>query len=67
MLCPRVQRDNPRALASGLSTVQADELLFFTCSMTPSADLGHYGESKDLSILGLCLKVGLKSKTHRYF
>ena len=25
MVCPPVQRDNPRALASGLSSVQADE------------------------------------------
>ena len=57
MVCPPVRRDNPRALASGLSTVQADE----PCSISLVAyrvDLAHYGVSRDkyLSILGLCLK-----------
>ena len=41
--CPPVRRDNPRALASGLSTVQADKPCCLTCSMIPSVDLAFYG------------------------
>ena len=39
MGCPPLRRDNSRALASGLLTVQED----LTCSMIPSVDLERYG------------------------
>ena len=41
MVCAAVRRDNPRALARGLSTVQAHN----PCSI-PSVDLAHYGVSQ---------------------
>ena len=39
MVCPPVRGDNPRALASGLSPVQMDELWYTTYI---SVDLVHY-------------------------
>ena len=42
MICAPVLRDNPRALARGLSTVQAHKL----CTMISSVDLAHYGVSR---------------------
>ena len=46
MVCPPIRRDNPRALASGLSVVQADEL----CSIISNVDLARYcvSRAKDL-------------------
>ena len=41
MVCPPVRRDNPRALASGLSNVQADE----PCSISTLV-LARYGVSR---------------------
>ena len=41
MVCAPVRRDNPRALARGLSTVQAHK----PCSIS-SVDLAHYGVSR---------------------
>ena len=38
MVCAPVRKDNPRALASGLSTVQADK----PCSMISSVALACY-------------------------
>ena len=52
MLYPPVRRDNPRALASGLSTVQADKLLCITCTMITRVDLTRYGVSR-AKILGI--------------
>ena len=43
MVCAPVRRDNPRALARGLSTVQAQTMLYLTCTMISSVDLAHYG------------------------
>ena len=40
MVCPPVQGVNPRALASGLSPVQADQPLFFSTLI--SVDLAQY-------------------------
>ena len=51
-----VWRDNPRASASGLLTVQVDKPFFISLAMISSiVDLAHYGVShaKDLGILGL--------------
>ena len=46
MLCAPIRRDNPRALASGLSTVQAQKtMLYLTCTMLSSVDLAYYGVS----------------------
>ena len=47
MVCAPVRRDNPRALAMGLSTVQAHK----PCSISlvpqlPSVDLAYYGVSR---------------------
>ena len=42
MVCAPVRRDNPRALARGLSTVQAHK----PCSVITSVDLAHYGVSR---------------------
>ena len=42
MVCAPVWRDNPRAKAWGLLTVQAHNL---TCTMISRVDLAHYGES----------------------
>ena len=52
MVCSPVRRDNPRALASGLSTVQADK----PCSIVPSVDLARYWvfHAKDLGIYAMC-------------
>ena len=53
MVCAPVRRDNPRALARGLLTVQAHKpcsiMLYLTCTMISSVDLAHYGvfRSKD--------------------
>ena len=41
MVCAPVRRDNPRALARGLSTVQAH-----TCTTITSVDRAHYGVSR---------------------
>ena len=41
-----VRRDNPRALAGGLSTVQADKNMFYlTCTIIPSVNLARYAVS----------------------
>ena len=45
MVCAPVQRDNPRALARGLSAVQAQTMLYLTCTTITSVDLAHYGVS----------------------
>ena len=38
-----VWRDNPKALARGLSTVTgAQTMLYLTCTMLSSVDLAHY-------------------------
>ena len=52
MVCAPVRRDNPRALASGLSSVQADKPCSITRTITSNIDLACYGVSraKDLSI-----------------
>ena len=42
MVCASVRRDNPRALARGLSTVQAHK----PCSVISSVGLAHYGVSR---------------------
>ena len=42
MVFAPVRRDNPRALARGLSTVQAHK----PCSMMTRVDLAHYGISR---------------------
>ena len=44
MVCAPVRRDNPRALARGLSIVQAHKLCstYLTCTMISSVDLAHY-------------------------
>ena len=47
MVCAPVRRDNPRALARGLSTVQAHKPC--SISLVPqltSVDLAHYGVSR---------------------
>ena len=58
--CPPVRRDNPRALASGLSAVQGDKpCLYVTYSMISNVDLARYGISctKDLAIGEMCCKM----------
>ena len=54
MVCPPVRRDNPRALASGLSTVQVDDraLSHLSCSIITSVELARYEVShvKDMGI-----------------
>ena len=42
MVCAPVRKDNPRALARGLSTVQAHK----PCSISLVPDLAHYGVSR---------------------
>ena len=43
MVCAPVRRDNPRALARGLSTEQAHKrLLYLTCTTITSVDLAQY-------------------------
>ena len=46
--CALVRRDNPRALARGLLTVQAgaQTMLYLTCTMISTVDLAHYGVSR---------------------
>ena len=59
MVCAPVRRDNPRALARGLSTVQAKQtVLYLTCTKIFSVDLAHYGVSgtKDWGICELWCK-----------
>ena len=53
MVCAPVPRDNPRALARGLSTIQAhkpcsisNHALSLTCTTITSVDLAHYGVSR---------------------
>ena len=47
MVCAPVLRDNPRALARGLSTVQAQKtMLYLTCTTITSVELAHYGVSR---------------------
>ena len=41
MVCAPVRRDNPRALARGLSTCTT-----LTCTTITSVDLAHYGVSR---------------------
>ena len=44
MVFAPVRRDNPRALARGLSTVQAHKTMFYlTCTTITDVDLAHYG------------------------
>ena len=46
MVCAPVRRDNPRALARGLSTVQAHKPCSISlCTTITSVDLAHYGLS----------------------
>ena len=47
MVCAPVRRDNPRALARGLSLrTGAQTMLYLTCTKIPSVDLAHYGISR---------------------
>ena len=47
MVCAPVPRDNPRALARGLSLgTGAQIMLYFTCTTITSVDLAHYGVSR---------------------
>ena len=46
MICAPVRRDNPRALARGLSTVQVHKPCSLTTTMISSVDLAHYGVSR---------------------
>ena len=59
MVCPPVRRDNPLALAIGLSTVQADE----PCSIVHSVVLAHYGVSraKDFGYLVILIKYTIQN------
>ena len=54
MVCAPVRRDNPLALARGLSTVQAHKPCSISRTTITSVDLAHYGVScaKD------CVSVG---------
>ena len=48
MVCAPVRRDNPRALARGLSTVQAHKpcsISLVHCTTISSVDLAQYGVS----------------------
>ena len=45
MVCASVQRDNPRALARGLSCTGAQTMLYLTYTMISNVDLAHYGVS----------------------
>ena len=58
MVCAPVRRDNPRALARGLSTYRRKTMLYLTCTMISSVDLARYGVShaKHLGICGLWYK-----------
>ena len=47
MVCAPVRKDNPLALARGLSTVQAHKtMLYLICTMISSVDLAHNGVSR---------------------
>ena len=47
MVCAPVRRDNPRALARGLSLrTGAQTMLCLTCTMLSGVDLAHYGVSR---------------------
>ena len=46
MVCAPVRRDNPRALARGLSTVQAHKPCSISRTKITSVDLAHYGVSR---------------------
>ena len=46
MICAPVRRNNPRALARGLSTVQAHKPCSISRTMISSVDLAHYGVSR---------------------
>ena len=52
MVCPSVRRDNPRALARGLSTVQMEKQAISHLWHKSRVDLAHYVVSrvKDLGI-----------------
>ena len=53
MVCPSVRRGNPRALASGLLTVQAGEPCSISlCSMIPGIDhaRNRVSHAKDLGV-----------------
>ena len=54
--CPPVQRDNSRALASGVLTVQLEKNISLTCTTIPNAGFSRYGTSraKDLGIWEMC-------------
>ena len=57
MVCSPVRRDNPRAYARGLSTMQAHKtMLFLTCTMISSVDLAHYGVSRAKDLV--CVDCG---------
>ena len=46
MVCAPVRRDNPRALARGLSLrTGAQTMLYLTCTTISSVDLAQYGVS----------------------
>ena len=55
MVCLHGRRDNSRALASGLSTIQAER----TCSTIPRVTLARFGVSraKDFRYLGKVLQA----------
>ena len=60
--CAPLRRDNPRALARGLSTVQAPQtMLYLTCTTITSEDLAHYGVSRAKDW------VSVKCGTRKYF
>ena len=42
MVCPHVRGDNPRALASGLSYVQVDKLVYIFYTTYISVDLSYH-------------------------
>ena len=42
MVCAPVRRDNPRALARGLSTVQAHKPCYVSCTIISSVDFAQY-------------------------
>ena len=47
MVCAPVRRDNPLAKARGLSLrTGAQAMLYLTCTMISSVDLGHYEVSR---------------------
>ena len=48
MVFTPVRRENPRALARGLSTIRtgAQTMLYLTCTTITSVHLAHYGVSR---------------------